>query len=182
LLPGVVDVACAHSAQCRAPAAQEVVGSDEIAIERVAQFARIGLVEEQDVPVEEGLRLIDFLLTEWLRVERTRQFVERRTKGEEPVLVLHRPDPDGEVLLVPYPAELRGSGVPAGLLEVFDVRVVAIVETALLAETLHQSAVELAVLTERAARDRERGPVVVASRERPRESAGDGARLGFFLH
>src|SRR5438067_9152920 len=76
---------------------------------------------------------------------------------------------------------LRGGRVAALLLEVLDVRVVAVVEPALLAQALHEAAVELAVLADGAPRDGDCRPVRVLVRERPGHAAGDGGRLGGLL-
>src|SRR5207248_6917713 len=99
--------------------------------------------------------LLDFIGRERLGIEGARQLVERRSQREEAILVLDRPDPDGEVLLVARPPELRSHRVATLLLEMLDVGVVAIIEAALFPQPLHEAAVELAVLAEGAARDRD---------------------------
>src|SRR5438067_2515839 len=76
---------------------------------------------------------------------------------------------------------LRGGRVAALLLEVLDVRVVAVVEPALLAQSLHEATVELAVLADGAPRDGQGGPVWVLARDCPGHAAGDGGRLGGLL-
>ena len=112
---------------------------------------------------------------------RARQLVERGARGEQRVLVLHRPQPDGELALTARAARLRRRRVAALLREVLDVRVVAVVEAARLAQPLHEAPVELAVLAERRARHQPGGEVGAVARQRPRHADRDRRRRRLLL-
>src|SRR5205085_4407347 len=107
---------------------------------------------------------------------------ERGAHGKEAIVVADRPEPDGEFLLGAGATVLRRRGVAALLAEVLDVRVVAVVQPAVLSQALHETAVHLPVLAESAAGDGERGPVGIVVREPVWQAHGDGRRVGILLY
>jgi len=76
------------------PLLQEVRLTQEVAVQRVPQLARVGLVEEEEIAVEETLRLLHLVLGERVGLE-LRDSSWSAARRRQPVFVLHRPQPDG---------------------------------------------------------------------------------------
>src|SRR5690606_20125446 len=124
----------------------------EAVVHRVAEPARRRLGEVQDVLREERAGQLEILAPHTVAHE-TLELAHRRAQHEMRVLVRQRADPDLEDLAPPRHADRRSLPF-AAVWERLEIRIVAVVQPANLADHLKQTARRVAVLAEPRDRDR----------------------------